>query len=79
MRRLAIGLLATLALAGCAPKQESEAISKSGNQFLEEEKREAPKVEQATREVEALGAKAHEEREQMEAKGEWQGAGEGAG
>src|ERR1017187_1120896 len=65
--------LIALALAGCAPKQESEAISKSGNQFLEEEKREAPKVEQATREIEALGRKAHEERQAMEAKGEWPG------
>lgn len=66
--------LAALALAGCAPKQESEAVSKGGNQFLEEEKREAPKVEEATREVEALGRKAHEERGAMEAKGEWPGS-----
>ena len=50
----------TVALAGCAPKQESEAISKSGTQFLEEEKREAPKLEQATREVEADARKARE-------------------
>lgn len=65
--------LMVVILAGCAPKQESEAVSKGGNQFLEEEKREAPKVEQATREVEAIGQKARQEEEQMKARGEWQG------
>jgi hypothetical protein len=62
-RRLSLVLLivAPLALAGCAPKQESEAVSKSGNQFLEEEKREAPKVEQATREAEASLRRLREE------------------
>jgi len=57
-------LLATLgvvALSGCAPKSESESISKAGNQFLQEEKREAPKIEQATREAEASLRKLKEE------------------
>lgn len=60
MRRLGLLGIVVLMLAGCAPKQESEAISKSGNQFLEEEKREAPKVEQATREIEAEAREARE-------------------
>lgn len=45
--------LVVLALSGCAPRQESESVSKAGNQFLEEEKREAPKLERVTREAEA--------------------------
>ena len=57
---LTLPLLA-LALAGCAPQSESESISKAGNQFLEEEKREAPKLEQATREAEASLRKLKEE------------------
>lgn len=60
MRRLGLLGIVLLMLAGCAPKQESEAISKSGTQFLEEEKREAPKLEQATREVEADAREARE-------------------
>jgi hypothetical protein len=53
--------LVVLALSGCAPRQESESVSKAGNQFLEEEKREAPKLEQATREAEASLRKLKEE------------------
>lgn len=51
-------------VAGCGvhqAQQESEAVSTAGNKFLEEEKREAPKVERATREVEEDARRAEQE------------------